>query len=141
MVDADLFHRVVDGVDEVLERGFGLLLEDAVEAAGILTKARLRPDGNYRVAGHQGVGQALQRLQVEAHAQGFELVQGRLGQGLEVLAETDHLDHPAAVLDQLHLFVAEVARNIHQGARRRVRGDDRCMAQARDVFQGQGRHL
>ncbi|MCY1410834.1 hypothetical protein D9M71_262110 [compost metagenome] len=83
----------------------------------------------------------MQRLQVEARAQGVELVLGGLAQRADVGRETDNLHHAAAVLDQLHFRVAEVARDVHQGARRGVRGDHRRAAQVRDLLQGLGRHL
>jgi len=141
MVDADLAHGVVDRVDHVLDRGAGLFVEDGVQRAGVLAELLLGPDGDDRVTRHQGVGQAVQRLQVEALAQGIELVQGALAQGLEVGREAHHLHHAAAVLDRLQFVVAEVARNVHQRTRCGVGSDHRRAAQAGNVFQGQGGHL
>ncbi|MNV32200.1 hypothetical protein D3C71_1235310 [compost metagenome] len=83
----------------------------------------------------------MQRLQVEAGAQGVELVLGGLAQRADIGGETDDLHYAAAVLDQLHFRVTEVARDVHQGARCRVGGDHRRAAQLRDLLQGLGRHL
>ncbi|MNH27942.1 hypothetical protein D3C79_880710 [compost metagenome] len=82
VVDTHLFHGVVDGVDILFQGCFGFVFENGVQRACILAEACLGPDGDHRVARHQGIGQALQWLQVEARTQGIELVHHRLGQRL-----------------------------------------------------------